>query len=62
MGMSKANKEIGLRSFVPIVDFFLSYNNFVWDIVKRESLHPPNAHIMLEGFQKWRMDFIVNRI
>ena len=55
MGMSKANKAVGLRYFVPIVDFFLkSYDNFVWNFMRRESLHPLNAHIILEGFQKRR--------
>jgi hypothetical protein len=24
-----------------------SYDNFVWNVMRRESLHPPNAHIIL---------------
>jgi hypothetical protein len=31
-----------------------SYDNFVWNLMRRESLHPPNADIILEGFQKQR--------
>jgi hypothetical protein len=31
-----------------------SYDNFVWNLMRRESLHPLNAHMILEGFQKRR--------
>jgi hypothetical protein len=51
MVMSKVNKAICFS-----YSRFLSksYDNFVWNLMRRESLHPLNAHIILEGFQKWR--------
>ena len=52
MGMSKVNKAIGLRSFSRFL--FKSYDDFVWNLMRREYLHPMNAHIILEGFQKKR--------